>query len=221
MGCGASKESSVVQTTLPKEDKKEFVFHAEKEILPGIKGKETKAAVCFEIPLDNISNNTLAGSLSKSLPKLSQDLSKLANTEERWKELDSPKMRKKPVLSSSKKVAPMKLEDKEKSAALNRQREKERLTAKIAAQEERKRLVLERKKLLQDDENFERCSVGGENQSSSACSSSQSLESSRSGSGKSTLTETTDVEEGIDSYASSPESIKKIGNPIIQQKIRI
>ena len=220
MGCGASKETSVVQTTLPKEDKKEFVFHAEKEILPGIKGKETKAAVCFEIPLDNFSNNTLSGSLSKSLPKLSQDLSKLANTEEIWKELDSSKMRKKPVLSSSKKVVPKKLQDKEKSAALNRQREKERLAAKIEAQEERKRLVLERKKLLQDDDNFERCSVGGENQSS-ARSSGQSLESSRSGSGKSYQTETTDVEESVDSYASLPESIKKIGNPIIEQKIKI
>lgn len=230
MGCGASKVSSVVETTIPKDQKKDVVFHAEKEILPGIKGKETKAAVAFEIPLDDFSNSTLAGSsknsLAKSLPKLSQDFNaKLANAEERWQELEKKSTRKKgdkPVLSSSKKNDPdlaKKLEEKENQAALNRLKEKERLAAKIAAQEERKKQVLERKKLLQEDEKY---SVGGENESSTR-SSSQSLESTRSsGSSKSIETETTDVEEQDESsYASSPESIKKIRNPIIEKKIRI
>lgn len=217
--------SSVVETTIPKDKKKDVIFHAEKEILPGIKGKETKAAVCFEIPLDDLSNNTLAGSknsLAKSLPKLSQDFNaKLANAEERWKELDSKSKRKKgdkPVLSSSKKKDPdlaKKLEEKENQAALNRLKEKEKLAAKIAAQEERKRQVLERKKVLQDDD---RVSVGGENESSTH-SSNQSLESSASG--NSTASESTEIEEQSESYASSPESIKKIRNPIIEKKIRI
>ena len=217
--------SSVVETTMPKDKKKDVIFHAEKEILPGIKGKETKATVCFEIPLEDLSNNTLAGSknsLAKSLPKLSQDLNaKLANAEERWKELDSKSKRKKgdkPVLSSAKKNdhdLAKKLEEKENQAALNRLKEKEKLAAKIAAQEERKRQVLERKKILQDDD---RVSVGGENESS-ARSSNQSLISSASG--NSTTSESTEIEEQSDSYASSPESLKKISNPINQKKIRI
>ena len=46
MGCGASKQSSVVQTTIAKDDRQreakgntvDTIFHAEKEILPGIRG---------------------------------------------------------------------------------------------------------------------------------------------------------------------------------------
>ena len=61
-------------------------------------GKETKAAVCFEIPLENLvaeSHNTLKngsiGASRNSLPKVAlsnEDIqNKLANAEERWKVL--------------------------------------------------------------------------------------------------------------------------------------
>lgn len=224
MGCGASKESSVLQTTIPKDEKKESIVFSEKEILPGIKGKESKAAVCFEIPLEDLSCNTLNSLSKNSLPKLTEDVSsKLANTEERWKELENKKsIRKKgdkPILSSSKKDAAdlaKKLEEKENQAAMNRIKEKEKLAKKIAAQEQRARLVLERKKQInQDDERF---SVGGENESSSSQrSSDQSCSDSASsrGSSNSLETETTDVDDRDESSVScesSPEPIKKFKN---------
>ena len=98
MGCGASKEASVIQTTIPKNDdskEKAVMFIVEKGVLPGIKVKSSQTAVCFEIPLEDLATNsvnTLKNSISNSknsLPKMglsNEDIhSKLANAEERWK----------------------------------------------------------------------------------------------------------------------------------------
>ena len=135
-----------------------------------------------------------------------------------------------PVLSSSTKDDPKllekKLKEKEIQAALNRQKEKEKLAAKIAAQEERARLVLERKKLLQDSNQEERLSVGGENDSSQSSQSASDQSSTRdsvshqscsdsnasSRNSQSLDTETTDVDdrdESSTSLESSPIIIKK------------
>jgi hypothetical protein len=113
-------------------------------------------------------------------------------------------LKKKPVLSSQLNKDPeslkKKLLEKEAQAALNRQKEREKLTAKLMAQEKHAKTVLMRKKAAAamdgSSEDEERVSCGGENESASG-----SDKPSRVSSGKSTETDTTDV--GEDSMASS------------------
>ena len=156
------------------------------------------------------------------------------------KELDAKKdARKKgvrPPLTSSKKESPealkQKLLEKEAQAALNRQKEKEKLAAKIAAQEERAKRVLERKKQQVEtgsDDSDGKLSYGGEKDSADGSSSNESRSrpnsseaesgddqaSPRSGSAKSSDTDTTDVADDED--ASSPaESVED--SPVMIKK---
>lgn len=105
-----------------------------------------------------------------SLPKLgltNQDLqAKLANTEARWKDLEKEQVKRKSTKSKQKKLASQKvvkeeedpislkrrLLDKEATWALNRQRELEKLHAKLVKADQHVKRVQERKKLLLDDE---------------------------------------------------------------------
>ncbi|KAL2913687.1 hypothetical protein HK105_206847 [Polyrhizophydium stewartii] len=164
-----------------------------KPVIPSIPSEAAKepansTSVAFEIPLDNLMSKArrplvdggdAAPPPSKlSLPKLQlseKDLqAKLANTEARWKDLDQEcdtRRRRRgdmPQLASSRKEADpealkRRLREKEEAAALNRQREIEKLQAKLARQEQHARRVQERKKALGAGSNEElRLSWGGE-----------------------------------------------------------
>lgn len=149
------------------------------------------------------------------------------------------KKRRKPTLPSQKEAADpavlkQRLKEKEEAAAQNRQREIERLQAKLARQEEHAKRVQERKKAMggsggNDNESSNdeiRLSWGGENgglardsagdsadQSGGSTndSSNASGGSSRGGSGRSTNTDTTDVgEEDNEQIKQSTKYQKKV-----------
>ncbi|KAJ1341659.1 hypothetical protein BSLG_003771 [Batrachochytrium salamandrivorans] len=174
------------------------------------------------------------------LPKLhlsSRDLQgKLADTEARWKvrdgldrllgvdldqECDTRRRRRgdMPQLVNRKEADPealkRRMREREIAATLNRQREIEKLQAKLARQEQHIRRVQERKKAMGSGSNEE----SGSNLS---CTTSGKLaygvSTTRSGSGRSTMTDTTDV--GEDSSLNQPSVValmknsKDISNPL-------
>ncbi|XJO75352.1 hypothetical protein BDV3_006046 [Batrachochytrium dendrobatidis] len=185
-----------------------------KPVIPSIPSENIKvdvikiAPVAFEIPLDDLarapkktlshSDEPAPASSKLSLPKLymsPKDLQdKLANTEARWKDLDNEsdtRRRKRgdmPQLISHKESDPdvlkRRIKEREIAAALNRQREIEKLQAKLARQEQHARRVQERKRAMGAGSNEElRLSWGGEKELNSNYNSSQKLDrDSRSGS---------------------------------------
>ncbi|KAH6568172.1 hypothetical protein BASA62_005639 [Batrachochytrium salamandrivorans] len=152
-----------------------------------IKAVTISAAVAFEIPLDELDkaprkplkNPEESSQVSTKLflPKLhlsSRDLQgKLADTEARWKDLDQEcdtRRRRRgdmPQLVNRKEADPealkRRMREREIAATLNRQREIEKLQAKLARQEQHIRRVQERKKAMGSGSNEElRLSWGGE-----------------------------------------------------------
>ncbi|KAJ3199696.1 hypothetical protein HK099_003046, partial [Clydaea vesicula] len=158
--------------------------------------------VAFEIPIDveffepvkeetlnknntdkNNSKEVVSNIIKVSLPKLNitpvELQSKLANTEEKWKDMEKKLAYKKdlkkkthhekPVLTrKSKKLGSTELKEKlllkEAQATKNRIKEMEKLQAKLQKQEEHAKQVLERKKALgrSSEDNFSHISFGGE-----------------------------------------------------------
>ncbi|KAI8904696.1 hypothetical protein EDD86DRAFT_212585 [Gorgonomyces haynaldii] len=227
MGCGASKELSdqVVLSTLPPQDVQKTPMT--KPLVPSISAAGQQKPVAFEIPLDDLLDRKPQAQTRISLPKLSishQDIqAKLADTEARWKvgaqldrllvDLDASESQRrkkgdKPKLRSRKheedpETIKKRLQEKIEAATINRQREIERLQAKLALHEERAKKVQERKKALGGGSTDDlRLSVGGEtglakslsSKSSSSQDSSFQL-TNRGGSGRSVLSDTTDVSE--------------------------
>ncbi|XJO75353.1 hypothetical protein BDV3_006046 [Batrachochytrium dendrobatidis] len=203
-----------IKLTAPAELVYVAVAPLSKPVIPSIPSENIKvdvikiAPVAFEIPLDDLarapkktlshSDEPAPASSKLSLPKLymsPKDLQdKLANTEARWKDLDNEsdtRRRKRgdmPQLISHKESDPdvlkRRIKEREIAAALNRQREIEKLQAKLARQEQHARRVQERKRAMGAGSNEElRLSWGGEKELNSNYNSSQKLDrDSRSGS---------------------------------------
>lgn len=200
MGCGASKESTAVSPSVvdqklnPSQKSAEKTTSApsnntlSKSVIPSIaqsnKTNKIGQSIAFEIPIDDLFDDskkpvvqrTSSGKLTQ-LPALSlsqQDIqAKLANTEERWKDLatgDNGKNRRKkgmrPKLKSRKQEDPetlkMRLHEREVAAQQNREKEITKLQLKLARQEEHARKVLERKRAMGGEDGELRLSYGGE-----------------------------------------------------------
>jgi len=125
--------------------------------LPAIESRTTLKSISFEIPLDDCMKcKTIRPSFKGSLPKLhiSQDeiKRKLGNVDSKWKDINVTKngyKKKGPVDEERLKALKKRLLEKEAEAALNRQRELDKLKAKLEKAQKHALKVQERKRKLE------------------------------------------------------------------------
>ncbi|KAG4091075.1 hypothetical protein H8356DRAFT_610764 [Neocallimastix lanati (nom. inval.)] len=125
--------------------------------LPAIETKTTLRSISFEIPLDDsMICKTIRPSFKGSLPKLhiSQDeiKRKIGNVDSKWRDINVTKngyKKKGPVDEEKLKALKKRLLEKEAEAALNRQRELDKLKAKLEKAQKHALKVQERKRKLE------------------------------------------------------------------------
>jgi len=125
--------------------------------LPAIEPRTTLKSISFEIPLDeSMICRTIRPSFKGNLPKLhiSQDelKRKIGNVDSKWKDMNVTKngyKKKGPVDEEKLKALKKRLLEKEAEAALNRQRELDKLKAKLEKAQKHALKVQERKRKLE------------------------------------------------------------------------
>ncbi|OUM61835.1 hypothetical protein PIROE2DRAFT_62257, partial [Piromyces sp. E2] len=125
--------------------------------LPAIEPRTTLKSISFEIPLDeSMICKTVRPSFKGSLPKLhiSQDelKRKIGNVDSKWKDMNVTKngyKKKGPVDEERLKALKKRLLEKEAEAAMNRQRELDKLKAKLEKAQKHALKVQERKRKLE------------------------------------------------------------------------
>jgi len=125
--------------------------------LPAIEPKTTLKSISFEIPLDeSMICKTVRPSFKGSLPKLhiSQDeiKRKIGNVDSKWRDINVTKngyKKKGPVDEERLKALKKRLLEKEAEAAMNRQRELDKLKAKLEKAQKHALKVQERKRKLE------------------------------------------------------------------------
>jgi len=125
--------------------------------LPAIEPRTTLKSISFEIPLDeSMICKTVRPSFKGSLPKLhiSQDelKRKIGNVDSKWKDMNVTKngyKKKGPVDEEKLKALKKRLLEKEAEAAMNRQRELDKLKAKLEKAQKHALKVQERKRKLE------------------------------------------------------------------------
>ncbi|ORX75673.1 hypothetical protein BCR32DRAFT_249379 [Anaeromyces robustus] len=125
--------------------------------LPAIEQKTTLKSISFEIPLDeSMICKTVRPSFKGSLPKLhiSQDeiKRKIGNVDSKWRDINVTKngyKKKGPVDEEKLKALKKRLLEKEAEAAMNRQRELDKLKAKLEKAQKHALKVQERKRKLE------------------------------------------------------------------------